>query len=494
MKKIYLISAITIILGWLFTLKPDWFTFFWGWQILLLPLTAGILMVLAQNEDKSYHFLPKLIVGSFLTSFIFIIIWQIIIEYDYDGHFLFLPVLQTALFFAAIIIFGGLMGIVIRGITLLLTKNPPAKSVLVFKKIFGAIFLSLGTIGFLVSVVIFLILSFNSSSSLFDRFMVDFKTIEVIGIVRYYIFLLSALFIISIPTIFVAILGLDLLAIKKKFFNKKLFIGLILVFFLGLVTFFLLFSYTESKFEEKKAIMKENKIERYFDLKDFNSIYVSRFVKFDEITVRQGDKFSIMAKGSQYDLINLDFENINNTLSIKRSELESYYNTETWIMENDKIPFSAGTKYLKIEITMPDIKKIDWIIDKLKIFSKRIVENNQQNSYQNYQKNKKNAYIFIENKIKELNKVYNFKYSKISIRNQKTRWGSCSRCGNLNFSYKLIFLPEKLANYVIVHELCHLKEFNHSLAFWNLVSLSVPDFKTIRKELRNFTFDKNLFL
>lgn len=359
MKKIYLISAITIILGWLFTLKPDWFTFFWGWQILLLPLTAGILMVLAQNEDKSYHFLPKLIVGSFLTSFIFVIIWQIIIEYDYDGHFLFLPVLQTALFFAAIIIFGGLIGIVIRGITLLLTKNPPAKSVLVFKKIFGAIFLSLGTIGFLASVVVFLILSFNSSSSLFNRFMVDFKPIEVIGIVKYYIFLLSALFIISMPTIFVAILGSTLLVIKKKFFNKKLFIGLILIFCLGLVIFFSLSTYTESKFEEKKAIMKENKIERYFDLKDFNSIYVSRFVAFDEITIKQGDEFSIIAKGSEYDLINLDFENINNTLSIKRSELESYYNTETWTMENDKIPFSAGTKYLKIEITMPDIKKID---------------------------------------------------------------------------------------------------------------------------------------
>jgi hypothetical protein len=359
MKKIYLISAITIILGWLFTLKPDWFTFFWGWQILLLPLTAGILMVLAQNEDKSYHFLPKLIVGSFLTSFIFVIIWQIIIEYDYDGHFLFLPVLQTALFFAAIIIFGGLMGIVIRAITLLLTKNPPAKSVLVFKKIFGAIFLSLGTIGFVASVVVFLILSFNSSSSLFNRFMVDFKPIEVIGIVKYYIFLLSALFIISMPTIFVAILGSTLLVIKKKFFNKKLFIGLILIFCLGLVIFFSLSTYTESKFEEKKAIMKENKIERYFDLKDFNSIYVSRFVAFDEITIKQGDEFSIIAKGSEYDLINLDFENINNTLSIKRSELESYYNTETWTMENDKIPFSAGTKYLKIEITMPDIKKID---------------------------------------------------------------------------------------------------------------------------------------
>lgn len=111
MKKIYLISSVAIILGFIFTLKPDWFTFFWGWQILLLPLLAGILMVLVQDEDRSYRFLPKLILGSILTSFIFVIIWQII-EYDYDGHFLFLPVLLNILFFSIIIVFGGLIGIV----------------------------------------------------------------------------------------------------------------------------------------------------------------------------------------------------------------------------------------------------------------------------------------------------------------------------------------------------------------------------------------------
>jgi len=358
MKRIYLVSAITIILGLLFAVKPDWFTFLWGWQVLLLPLTAGILMVLVQNENRSYYFLPKLIIGSIVTSFIFVLIWQLI-EYDHDGYFLFLPILQIVLFLSIVCIFGGLIGIVIRGITLLLKENQQTKLVSAIKKIFGVIFLSSGTMGFLSSIIVFLILLFNPSSSLLNRFMVDFKPIEVIGIVRYYVFLLSALFIISIPTIFVAILGSALLAIKKKFFNKKLFIGLILIFCLGLVIFFSLSAYTESKFEEKKAIMKENKIEKYFDLKDFNSIYVSRFVKFDEITVRQGDEFSIMARGSQYDLINLDFENNDNILSIKRSELESYYNTETWTMENDKMPFSAGTKYLKIEITMPDIKRID---------------------------------------------------------------------------------------------------------------------------------------
>jgi len=121
MKKIYMISVLTILLGLLFVLMPDWFKFLWGWQLLLLPFTAGILMVLVQNENKSYHFLPKLIIGSFLTSFVFVVLWQLI-EYDYDGYFILLGALQMALFFSIVCIFGGLVGIVIRGITLLIEK------------------------------------------------------------------------------------------------------------------------------------------------------------------------------------------------------------------------------------------------------------------------------------------------------------------------------------------------------------------------------------
>lgn len=122
MKKIYLISAIAVIFGFIFTLRPVWFTFFWGWQIMLLPLSAGIFMVLVQNEDKSYHLLPKLISGSILTSFGFVIIWQII-AYN-PGSKLYIPeALYTALYFSTIIVFGGLIGIVIRGSTLLIKKH-----------------------------------------------------------------------------------------------------------------------------------------------------------------------------------------------------------------------------------------------------------------------------------------------------------------------------------------------------------------------------------
>lgn len=65
--------------------------------------------------------MPGLITGSFLTSFVFVILWQLI-EYDYDGHFLLLGALQMVLFFSIVCIFGGLVGIVIRGITLLIKK------------------------------------------------------------------------------------------------------------------------------------------------------------------------------------------------------------------------------------------------------------------------------------------------------------------------------------------------------------------------------------
>lgn len=82
------------------------------------------------------------------------------------------------------------------------------------------------------------------------------------------------------------------------------------------------------------------------------------------------------------------------------------------------------------------------------------------------------------------NAHYGFPFNRISIRNQKTRWGSCSKKRNLNFNYRIAILPQRLSDYIIVHELCHLAELNHSLAFWNLVAKTFPDHKNIRRELR----------
>ncbi|QQR50316.1 M48 family metallopeptidase [Candidatus Nomurabacteria bacterium] len=87
-------------------------------------------------------------------------------------------------------------------------------------------------------------------------------------------------------------------------------------------------------------------------------------------------------------------------------------------------------------------------------------------------------------KIGELNTHYGYKVGRVSIRNTKSRWGSCSKQGNLNFNYKILFLPPHIADYIIVHELCHIKEFNHSANFWNLVAELVPNHSAIRKELK----------
>lgn len=82
------------------------------------------------------------------------------------------------------------------------------------------------------------------------------------------------------------------------------------------------------------------------------------------------------------------------------------------------------------------------------------------------------------------NQYYKLTYKNITIKNQKTRWGSCSHTGNLNFNYKLAIIPTHLADYIIVHELCHLGQFNHSYKFWDLVKETIPNYKMCINELK----------
>ena len=97
---------------------------------------------------------------------------------------------------------------------------------------------------------------------------------------------------------------------------------------------------------------------------------------------------------------------------------------------------------------------------------------------------REHARQLVENRLSYINKIYKFKINRVAIKNQKTRCGSCSSKGNLKFNYKIIYLKPALADYLIVHELCHLGQMNHSKKFWALVEKTVPDYRRINKELR----------
>ncbi len=108
----------------------------------------------------------------------------------------------------------------------------------------------------------------------------------------------------------------------------------------------------------------------------------------------------------------------------------------------------------------------------------------RQQNPEEYKRLKKDALQFAEERLAHFNLVYQHRWSKVVIRNQKSQWGSCSKSGTLTFNYKILLVPKELADYVIVHELCHLAVFNHSLKFWKEVERVMPDWKKRRLGLR----------
>lgn len=113
----------------------------------------------------------------------------------------------------------------------------------------------------------------------------------------------------------------------------------------------------------------------------------------------------------------------------------------------------------------------------------------KQYKRRDYLNNKEKARAFVKSRLEYFNNFYGYAYNRISIKDTKSRWGSCSTKANLNFNYKIIFLPPELADYIIVHELCHLKEMNHSPNFWILVAHTLPNYKKLRKSLRDISFN-----
>jgi predicted metal-dependent hydrolase len=119
------------------------------------------------------------------------------------------------------------------------------------------------------------------------------------------------------------------------------------------------------------------------------------------------------------------------------------------------------------------------------VFKQRRKRRLQPNAL-HYKKHKELARSVIVPRVVYFATMYNISYGRIAIRNSRRSWGSCSSKGNLNFHYRLLFVPETLRDYVIVHELCHRRFFNHSKEFWSEVEMILPDYIERRSALKEY--------
>lgn len=166
-------------------------------------------------------------------------------------------------------------------------------------------------------------------------------------------------------------------------------------------------------------------------LKQFNKIK-AEIVVFNRNFLAEGEIYNIL--GNQYTLKYIQKDNFDLALQIELTEKQIRIITKT----NSRI----SKKIIKVEL-----------IEFFRDFARD----------------------YITKRVKYYTKKCDLKFNKIFIKNQKSKWGSCSSAGNLNFNWHLIFAPKDIIDYVIVHEVCHLKHMNHSKKFWDYVSENCKD-------------------
>lgn len=141
---------------------------------------------------------------------------------------------------------------------------------------------------------------------------------------------------------------------------------------------------------------------------------------------------------------------------------------------------ALGGHFLYLGSKMP--VKLDGNIRKKYLFENDMLVLSKKEHFREFLRDE--ARRIITPKAEDIAAFYGVKYEKISFRDVKSRWGSCSARKNLSFSSRLVGAPKSVIEYVVIHEICHLKELNHSVRFWSHVSALLPDYKESEKWLK----------
>lgn len=151
-----------------------------------------------------------------------------------------------------------------------------------------------------------------------------------------------------------------------------------------------------------------------------------------------------------------------------------------------RAPYGVTEKYIEEFLN----KNEAWIskqMNEIKVKKKSVESGNVENvTLDKIKALADQALETIPTRVEYFARIIGVTYGNITIRNQKTRWGSCSSKGNLNFNYQLYYLPDELLDYVVIHELAHRRYMDHSKEFWAEVEKYCPDYRERRQQLKKY--------
>jgi predicted metal-dependent hydrolase len=156
------------------------------------------------------------------------------------------------------------------------------------------------------------------------------------------------------------------------------------------------------------------------------------------------------------------------------------------------ILFDDSIYTLELKLASKNYYKLNEDSEKLVLYADKKISN-QSDLHKAYLKLLKKFYVDSAREIFEERSAFfanklGVGFNKIAIKDQSTRWGSCSSDKNLNFNFRVLLAPERVLDYLVIHEVCHLVEMNHSSKFWNLVESLMPDYKDAKKWLTDNGF------